>query len=109
MPKTINTSDIQPVISGNRYDAMDMLDAHSLATSDLSWSVNAINDIRQKLNKLKSDLQASYKANDCYFESLQESIFMYEYLIESRWNYHKDQTARFEAEYEALNNVGVEL
>ena len=109
MPKTINSPVIPPAISGNRYNAMDMLDAHSLATSDLSWSVNAINDIRLKLNKLKDDLQTSYKANDCYFESLQESIFMYEYLIESRWNYHKDQAGHFKAEYEALNNVGVEL
>ena len=109
MPKTINTSDIQPVISGNRYDAMDMLDAHSLAESDLSWSVNAIGDIRQKFREVKKTLQQAYGVHDLYFESLQEFIFMYEYLIESRYDYHKEQAERYKAEYEALNNVGAEL
>ena len=109
MPKTINSPVIQPVISGNRYDAMDMLDAHSLAESDLSWSVTALSDISRRFRDLKQTIQASHQVHDLYFDELKEFIHMYEYMVESRWNYHKDQAGHFKAEYEALNNVGVEL
>ena len=109
MPKTINSPVIQPVISGNRYDAMDMLDAHSLAESDLSWSLTAITDIGRKFRDIKKNIQANHQVHDLYFDELKEFIDMYGHLIETRWNYHKDQTAHFKAEYEALNNVGVEI
>ena len=109
MPKTINSPVIQPVISGNRYDAMDMLDAHSLAESDLSWSVTALGDLNYKFRQLKTNIQAAHNVSDAYFDDMQEFLHMYEYLIESRHSYHQAQAKRYKAEYEALNNVGAEL
>ena len=109
MPKTINSPVIQPVISGNRYDAMDMLDAHSLAESDLSWALNAITDISRKFREVKKNLQQAHGIHDLYFDELKEFIHMYEYMVDSRHSYHQAQTERYKTEYEALNNVGAEL
>ena len=109
MPKTINTTDIQPVISGNRYDAMDMLDAHSMAKSDVSWSVTALSDISRRFLDLKQTIQANHHVHDLYFDELKKFIYIYEYMVDSRHSYHQAQAEHYKAEYEALNNVGVEL
>ena len=85
-----------------QYDAGDLNDVHALAASDLNWAHTAMDDIRSKFFKLQESLKENYNADPIYFEDMVTFLHMYEYVIEERMNYHKNEANHFEKEWEAL-------
>ena len=84
-----------------KYNAGDMLDAYSLAESDLKWMTHALGDLLKKFTELEVRLGKEQHVPDFYFNELKTFIHMYEYLADSRLNHHEKEAAAYLEEYEA--------
>lgn len=80
------------------YDAADMYDLASLAECDMQWMNVAIADIKKRIKELKKDLGI----NATGFYALDNILDMYQYLADTRLNYHMGEAERLEKELEQL-------
>lgn len=108
MPKTINTAAIKRVAAIQpTYNAGHLEDAYGIAESDLNWSVAALGDLNLRFRNLKTNIQAAHNVSDAYFDDMQEFLYMYEYLIESRHSYHQAQAKHYQKEWQAAKGEAV--
>ena len=96
MPNQINSEN-----TPKTYNAGDMLDAYSLAESDLKWMTHALGDLLKKFTELEVRLGKEQHVPDFYFNELKTFIHMYEYLADNRLNHHEKEAAAYLEEYEA--------
>ncbi len=84
------------------YNARDMADAHALAGSDLNWILYAFTDVQIRLSQLKEQLQTRYNVHEVHFAELDTFVEIYEYLLETRQNFHAGKAQSYANEWELM-------
>jgi hypothetical protein len=74
------------------YDAGDLADVYSCAESDMQWMNIAIADVKKRIKEIKNELG---NKNIIGFYALEQVLEMYEYVSETRLNYHAEEAERY--------------
>ncbi|HBM2653406.1 TPA: hypothetical protein LUY02_004752 [Enterobacter hormaechei subsp. hoffmannii] len=83
------------------YDSCDLLDAHELAQSDLSWMHTAIFHIRKEVQRIHNLSKQGEIITQYHLSEMIEHLHMYEYLAENRMSHHQGRAAVYEKEWKA--------
>lgn len=89
----------QPIAPVKQYDAGDLWDAYSLGECDLKWFATAISDLDEKFREHKQNLIKSYGVYEGHFEQIEIFLGMYEYLIQNRLDYYRQEAQKYEEEH----------
>ncbi|MEF9993656.1 MAG: hypothetical protein RSA22_05585 [Acinetobacter sp.] len=90
MPNQNNTS--------KTYDAGDLADAYSLAESDMQWMNTAITHVNREIKRLHALAKDGEILTQYHLSELITHLDMYEYLADTRFNYHAKQAKTYELE-----------
>lgn len=85
-----------------KYDAGDLADAYSIAENDMQWMNTAISFVRKEIRKLNELAKAGEEVTQHNFTNLIHHIDMYEYIAETRQDYHAEEAERYSKEWEQL-------
>ena len=80
------------------YTTGDMLDAYSLAESDMQWMRVAITDVKKRLRDIKRELGDKGVIG---FYDLEHIVDMYQYIAECRLHHYSGEAEAYQAEWDA--------
>lgn len=90
----------QMKVAAEKYNLLNLLDAVSLAASDMRWMNTAISHIRKEVVRLNKLAESGKEVSQYHFSELVTHLEMYEYLADVRSKYHTDESERLNDEFE---------
>lgn len=84
------------------YDADDMHFAHVVAHQDLTWVVNSLDDIKDKVEKLKAEC-AEKGVHSYTFNNLEVFLEMLKYVMTDRRDHYEGAVDLYQKEMDAHN------
>ena len=92
-------------VAAEKYTLLNLVDAVSMAASDMQWMNTAISHIRREVMKLNKLAESGKEVSQYHFSELVTHLDMYEYLADTRSKYHTDESERLNEEFEQENNL----
>ena len=90
----------QMKVEAKKYTLLNMVDAVSMAASDMQWMCTAISHIRKEVMRLNKLAESGKEVSQYHFSELVTHLDMYEYLADARSKYHTDESERLDEELE---------
>lgn len=87
-------------VAAEKYTLLNLVDAVSMAASDMQWMNMAIIHIRKEVKRLNKLAEDGEEVTQYHFAGLIHHIDMYEYLAEARFTHHANESERLNEEFE---------
>lgn len=95
MPNQINSKN-----KPKTYGASDMSWAHEVAEADMQWMSTAIGHLKKEIKIINDLVEDGKVISQSHFSELITYLDMYEYLADSRLNYHAAEAKEYAEEME---------